>query len=196
MLPSVYVFLSTSPCACSWVFSVVLGGTDLSKRGWRKSFIASAVINESFGSHLGQLFHLRLCKTEGKYWSYLEMRLVIYFFFLLPGGKLISGSLSPVNSHWGCSLGAASADKIPASALPLLLCGRAAFAAAQWIGFRKLKSWLFGVFSPLGSSAEPQASSSPPCSYTKSKGHAWVYCLEGKGRQGLEDFSWFKDHNF
>lgn len=59
---------------------MVLGVTDLSKWHWRMSFTASAVINESFGSHHGQLFCLRLCKIEGKHWSYLETRLAFYFF--------------------------------------------------------------------------------------------------------------------
>lgn len=101
-------------------------------------------------------------------------------FFLLPVGKIISGSLSPANLHWGCSdhtLGAASADEIPASALPLLLCGRAAFAAARWTGFRKLKYCVFFfvclVFFPLWVfqlNLYPAPSSGSPWSYTKYKG--------------------------
>lgn len=117
--------------------------------------------DESFRSHFGQPFCLWLCRTEGKYWSYLEMGLVFVlgFFFLLTVGKLMSGSPHPANSHLGCSdcnLGAASSDKIPASALPLLLRGRAAFA-----GYRRLKTVSF-LLPPSGFSAEPVCSSGSP----------------------------------
>lgn len=87
MLPSAYVFLSAYPCAWSWVFSVVLGGADLSKWGWRKQFVASEVRNVSFGSNLGQLFHLQLCKPDWKYWSHLKQGLR-FFFTLLPSSSL------------------------------------------------------------------------------------------------------------
>lgn len=66
MFSSVYVLLSTYPYACRLVFSEVLGGTDLSKQGWGKAFVASVVVNESPVFQLGQLLNLWLCKTEGK----------------------------------------------------------------------------------------------------------------------------------
>lgn len=127
------------------------------------SFAASAVINESFGSHHGQLFHLRLCKTEGKYWSYLETRLAFYFFCY----QWVRSSLGV----WVLQIRTEAARTIiweqhQQTKSRLLLCPfcsvwQSCFCSCtvNWIQEAEILWFFFFSSPPLGFSAEPVPSS-------------------------------------